>query len=345
VPAPIALPAWPRALGATLARAKLRARPEDFEVEELPAVSPEGEGSHLWLEVRKRGANTQWVAGQLARCAGAPARDVGYAGMKDRHAVTTQWFSIGLQEAADDDWSGWTIAGCEILQAVRHPRKLRTGTLRGNRFRLIARDLEGSREELCHSLEVLAQRGYPNYFGPQRFGRDGANLRRGADWLQRRGRARRADRSLWLSAVRSFLFNEVLAARVRDCSWDGLLDGEVAMLDGSRSTFRCRLPDADLERRCVAFDLHPTGPLAGRGGTHPDGVAAALEAEALEPFGDLVDGLVGVGAEAGRRSLRVHPAGLEWRFNGSTLLLEFTLPPGAYATSLLREVLTADGLQ
>lgn len=350
------LPDWPRYLGAPAVRGRLRAEPEDFQVWELPLIEPEGDGPHLWLEVRKRGANTRWVAEQLARAAGAKPRDVGYAGMKDRHAVTTQWFSIGLQEAGNADWPSWQIPDVTILQAVRHRRKLQTGALRGNRFRLLLRDLEGPLEDLEARCRRLADAGFPNYFGPQRFGREGGNVVRGARWLERGGRISRGDRSIFLSAVRSFLFNRVLAERVNRKNWNHLLDGDVAMLDGSRSTFPCCLPDPVLERRCAEFDIHPTGPLPGRGGVVAERAAQALEREALlaqqgpeEDLGEnllegLAKGLERAGVNADRRSLRAVPAAMSWVFGEDGLTLDFSLPPGAYATCLLRElVLTGPG--
>jgi tRNA pseudouridine13 synthase len=336
------LPDWPRFLGPPDARAVLRAQPEDFEVRELPLVQPDGAGSHLWLEVRKRDANTNWVAARLAEQAGAPARDVGYAGMKDRRAVTTQWFSVGLQEAGNDDWAAWDIPGVSILRGVRHGRKLRRGALRGNRFRIVLRSLRGATGDLEDRLNGLAAAGLPNYFGPQRFGREGANAERGARWLEQGGRLGRGQRSIYLSAVRSYLFNTLLAERVRQGNWNRLVDGDLAMLDGSRSTFACSLPDAELERRCAVFDIHPTGPLPGRGESGVAGGAAAIEQSVLEPLAPVVAALGRAGVDADRRSLRVRAAGLSWRWDGGDLRLEFALPPGAYATALLRELVSVE---
>jgi tRNA pseudouridine13 synthase len=325
---------------------ELRAAAEDFQVRELPLIEPQGSGAHLWLEVRKRDANTQWVAGRLAAAAGVPPRDVGYAGLKDRHAVTTQWFSIGLQEAADADWGRWEIPGVTILQARRHGRKLQRGALRGNRFRLTLRNLQGRTDALPDRLARAARLGVPNYFGPQRFGRRGANVQRGIEWLEQGGRIRRSDRSLYLSAVRSYLFNAVLAARVAQGNWCRLVDGDLAMLDGSHSTFRVDRVDAELEQRCAIFDLHPTGPLPGRprgrSGAGVAGAAAEIEAAVLEPSAPIVAALQRAGVAADRRSLRIRPAGLDWRIEGADLVLEFALPPGAYATAVLRELVLTD---
>lgn len=324
---------------------ELRVTPEDFQVWELPLIEPQGSGSHLWLEVCKRDANTQWVAGRLATAAGVPARDVGYAGMKDRHAVTTQWFSVGLQEAADPDWSHWAIPGVTILQARLHGRKLQRGALRGNRFRLRVRHLRGRVDTLPARLGRAARTGVPNYFGPQRFGREGANVERGIRWLERGGRLRRSDRSLYLSAVRSYLFNAVLAERVGQGNWNRLVDGDLAMLDGTRSTFSVDRVDAELEQRCAAFDIHPTGPLPGGArGRSGASVAAAAEIEesVLQPYAHVAAALQGAGVDADRRSLRVLPAGLDWQVHGTDLVLEFALPPGAYATAVLRELVLTE---
>jgi tRNA pseudouridine13 synthase len=262
--------------------------------------------------------------------------------MKDRRGVTTQWFSVGLQEAANDDWARWEIPGVTILRGARHGRKLQRGTLKGNRFRVTLRDLRGEVGAVEERLAVLADQGLPNYFGPQRFGRNGDNAERGARWLERGGRISRGRRSIYLSAVRSYLFNEVLAERVRQRNWNLLIDGDVAMLDGSRSTFGCSLPDPLLDQRCASFDLHPTGPLPGRGESSAVGEAAALEAGMLEPYEHIVAALRRAGVQSSRRSLRVVPAGLSWQRDGTTLTLEFSLPGGAYATAVLRELVSDD---
>jgi tRNA pseudouridine13 synthase len=334
------LPEWAWSLGRPVASGTIRTEPKDFQVEELPLIEPDGAGNHLWLEVRKRGANTNWVAGQLARAAGVKRRDVGFAGMKDRHGVTSQWFSIGMQEAADDDWNSWAIEGVEIRQALRHGRKLRRGALAGNRFRIVVRQLAGDTDDLLGRIEQVNLAGVPNYFGPQRFGHGGRNVQRAREWLAGRGRIPRNMRSIYLSAARSFLFNRVLSARVERGDWNRLLDGEVALLDGSRSTFACTLPDGVLERRCAEFDIHPTGPLPGSGDGDVARKAAALEQTLLEDEMPLVESLAAAGVEAARRSLRLKPCRLECELDDDSLVLSFDLPPGGYATSLLRELVS-----
>jgi tRNA pseudouridine13 synthase len=339
---PAANDAWPWALGRPPATGVIRTQPGDFHVTELPLVEPSGEGNHLWLEIEKTGANSDWVAGQLARAAGVHPREVGFAGLKDRHAVTRQWFSVGLQEAARDDWRAWSIEGVTVLQALRHGRKLQRGTLRGNRFRLVVRELRGDPDDLAARLQAVARHGVPNYFGPQRFGRDGRNVERARHWLAHGGRVRKPTRGIYLSALRSLLFNRVLAVRVADGSWERLLDGEIAQLNGSRALFECQLPDATLERRCAEFDIHPTGPLPGRGGKQPARAAAAAEDRVLEADRALVEALERAGVEAARRSLRLAPAGLEWSQGEAGLELAFELPAGGYATTVLRELVCVE---
>lgn len=335
---------WAWALGRPMATGRLRSEPADFQVDEIPLIEPSGQGNHLWLRVEKTGANTDWVAEQLARAAGVPRRDVGFAGLKDRNAVTRQWFSVGLQEAQRSDWRDWSIEGASLLEAHRHERKLQRGALRGNRFHLVVRDLRGDPAELEARLQAVTARGAPNYFGPQRFGHGGRNVERAVQWLELGGRIRRPTRGIYLSALRSLLFNRVLSARVADGSWDRLLDGDIAQLDGRRALFECALPDTTLERRCAGFDIHPTGPLPGRGGMRPQRAAAAREEGILEADRALVEALERAGLDAARRSLRLRAAGLEWRFADDRLELAFELPSGAYATSLLRELVsTHDG--
>jgi tRNA pseudouridine13 synthase len=337
---PAGQPEWPYFLGNPESTGLIRAKPEDFRVQEIPLIEPSGDGSHLWLEIEKRGANTRWVADQLVAASGVAQRDLGYAGMKDRHAVTSQWFSIATQDAENLDWETWTIPDVTVLRAVHHGRKLKTGTLKGNRFHIVVRNLEGNPADLERRLEIVKTKGVPNYFGPQRFGINGNNIQRGIKWLEQGGRLPRHKRSIYLSSVRSFLFNRILGQRVLDQSWDQIQDGEIAMLDGTHSVFECSLPDPLLIKRCAEFDIHPTGLLAGTAGKRPKGPAAKLESEALEAYSSLIASLGRAGAKAGRRALRLVPGELEWEWGDDSLAIQFVLGSGSYATSLLRELVS-----
>lgn len=336
----------PRAHGAPVLHARMRSVPEDFFVEELPAFEPSGAGEHLLLTVEKRGMNTAFVARHLAQWAQVPESAVGYAGLKDRHALTRQRFSVQIPGRAAPDVASLEISGGDtgeslrVLEQHRHARKLPRGALAGNRFVLRLRDVEGDRDAIAQRLQAIAAQGVPNYFGEQRFGRGGDNIARALEMFRGR-RVRREQRSVLLSAARSALFNRVLAARVADGSWDHGLEGEVWMLDGSRSVFGPQPLDAELERRLAAFDIHPTGPLWGRGALRSEAAAAQLELAALDDAtaAALRAGLEAAGLAQERRALRLRPAGLDWKWSAADVLeLRFELPPGTYATAVLAEL-------
>lgn len=330
------------ALGsAPSASGQIRSRPEDFRVHERLAHAPEGEGEHLWIRLRKTGANTEWVARALARWAAVGAGAVGYAGMKDRHAVTEQWFSIHLPGRADPDPAGLDIPGVECLEVRRHRRKLQRGALAGNRFVVTVRRLAGDPAAVGARLEQLAALGVPNRFGQQRFGREDGNLDAArALFAGRLGRVDRHQRGLYLSAARAALFNAVLDARLADGSWCRGLDGDLMMLDGSHSVFPAPVLDEALQARLAAGDIHPTGPLWGAGGPRSQGAMLALEEAVAEEMADLRDGLLAAGMEAARRALRVRLRDASWRaLPDAAMELTFELPAGAYATVVLQEVL------
>jgi len=331
------------AWGGPVATGCLRRTPEDFQVSEIPLLEPQGEGEHVWLLVRKRLQNTADVAALLARCAGVPLRDVSYAGLKDRQAVTEQWFSVHLPGSAAPDWSALASPDISILREARHSRKLRRGALRGNRFCIQVRDLRADPEQLRQRLETLAAQGVPNYFGEQRFGRDGSNLRT-AERLFRNPRMRlsRHQRGLVLSAARSQLFNAVLSRRVGEGSWNRALPGDALQLQGSHSYFVATAIDAELAQRIADHDVHPTGPLHGRGVAAVAGEPLALESAVLAGYSDWLAGLEAAGLKQERRALRLTIDDLVWRQPAADVLcLEFSLPAGAYATSVLRELLSA----
>jgi tRNA pseudouridine13 synthase len=329
----------PRAHGDPPTGGRLRALPEDFVVEELPAFAPDGEGEHVLLHVRKTGANTEWVARRLASHAGLPVSAVGYAGLKDRNAVASQWFSVHLGLRREADWEALQVPEIRLLGAYRHRRKLRRGALRGNRFLVRIRDLTGPHDLLMERLALIHERGVPNYFGGQRFGNDDGNLR-GAQALFC-GQAKRGGRhlrGLWLSAARSQLFNEVLAVRVERRAWDRPMMGDRMQLAGSRSHFLVEATDAALDERLRRFDIHPTGPLWGRGEMLTNGEAAELERGLAERFPGWVAGLAAAGMRQERRPLRLRPTALDVRRERDQLAVAFELPAGAYATAVLREL-------
>lgn len=324
--------------GAPVLEADARTRPEDFVVDELPGFEPAGEGEHLLLTVRKRGMTTVHAARRIAQWAGIPDMGIGYAGLKDRHAVTTQRFTVHLPKRVAPDLAALQDESLQVLDHAWHHRKLPRGALRGNRFQLHLRRVAGGREAIDRRLEAIALGGLPNYFGEQRFGRDGDNVE-SARRMFAGQRVRREQRSIYLSAARSALFNAVLAARVGAGDWGGGREGEVWMLEGSQSVFGPEPDSEALAERARRLDIHATGPLWGRGELRCAGACRELELAAVEPFADLREGLEAAGLKQERRALRVRVAALEWSWPADgELLLRFELPPGAYATGLLAEL-------
>ncbi len=338
----------PTAWGEPLGSATLRAVPEDFQVDEILGFVASGEGPHALLTVRKRGANTDWVARELARVAGCKPFEVGFAGLKDRNAVTTQHFTVPRGKRAAEEFAGITGEGYEVLAAAAHQRKLPRGALEGNRFTIIARGLAGDSARVAERLSRIDAGGVPNYFGPQRFGRDAGNLasvlaaaaRLAADSRDARARRRgRDDRGFMLSAARSLLFNAILAERIRRGAWDRLVTGDVANLDGRGSVFAVPIPDATLEARCAGLEIHPTAPLIGRGESLASGEALALEQSVAAAYPEALAVISAEGMNAERRALRMRVRDLSYEFDGDALRLSFTLGAGSFATTVLREII------
>jgi tRNA pseudouridine13 synthase len=333
----------PRAHGAPLAPAELRAEPEDFRVEEQLSFEPSGDGPHLLLRVEKRAANTRWVAAEIARLAELPVADVGYAGLKDRHAVAVQWFSVPARARAAEFWSAVRTDEFRVLESRANNRKLKRGALSGNHFRIRLRKVSWPREALEKKLEALRAQGAPNYFGPQRFGRDGFNLDRVAEWVQSGEAPRgRAERGFALSAARSMIFNAVLARRVESADWSRLEPGDLASLDGSGSHFRVATIDDEIRRRLDAFDIHPSGPLWGRGAPETLGRTLETELGVAQEFGAAAELLVAAGMLQERRALRCAVRDLTVESDAATVTLSFRLGRGQFATAVLREICDLD---
>ena len=330
----------PRAHGAPVLSARIRVAPQDFFVEELPAFEPTGAGEHLLLTIEKTGMTTAAAVRRIAAWAGVPDSAIGHAGLKDRHAVTRQRVSVWLPKKVAPDIDALQAQDLRVLGHAWHARKLPRGALAGNRFVLVLHDVDGAREAIDARLRAIARRGVPNHFGEQRFGRGGGNVQQAIAMFAGR-RVKREERSMLLSAARSELFNRVLAARVEAGTWNGPLDGEVWMLDGSRSVFGPEALTDELQGRLEAFDIHPTGPLWGEGELRSSGTAREVELLALQ--GDtanrLRNGLEDAGLEQERRALRLRPQDMAWRWlDDAALELAFSLPPGCYATTIMREL-------
>lgn len=328
-----------RAYGAPVIQGTFKAEPEHFHVREWLGFDADGEGEHALLIVRKRNANTLWVARALARHAGIAPRDIGFAGLKDRQAVTEQAFTVPLAKQSLDIWEGYQGEGFEVLSAARHRRKLRRGAHKANDFRIVLDEITGDVGALQERLDVIARAGVPNYFGAQRFGRSGRNLEMAAAWFDNDAEPRdRTQRGFALSAARAAMFNLVLSERVRRGDWNRLLAGDVVNLDGTGSIFSIDKVDADLERRCAELDVHPTGPLWGRGELRTAHEPAEVESRVAERCAAFSLGLTANGLSHERRALRVPVKNLAWTLDDRRLILEFRLPRGAFATGVVAEV-------
>jgi tRNA pseudouridine13 synthase len=320
---------------------RIRTELDDFQVDEIPLYTPSGEGGHTFVRIEKRERNTEEVARDLARAAGVPAREVGYAGRKDRRAVTRQWLSVpGLDP---EQALSLSLPGVQVLEAARHPHKLRTGQLRGNRFVLVVREVDvETAARAATRLDELRRVGMPNRFGSQRFGRDADNAERGRDVLagRLRPRDRRAARFL-LSALQSAVFNEVLARR--PLGLDTVEAGEVAQVLASGGLFLVE-DEAREARRAAGFEISATGPIFGHGGRDPVPAGAAAEREhaarlALGVTDELLgQAPAGIRLRGARRALRVPVPDAALTVAGSVLRVSCSLAAGSYATVLLEEL-------
>ncbi len=328
----------PHAFGGAAGKGVIRTIAGDFFVEESLPFELAGEGEHLYLFIEKTGLNTADVVRLLSKAASLHPRNIGFAGMKDRHAVTRQWFSLYLPGKADPDFSSLP-GSVQLLRTVRHHRKLRRGVVRANHFRLLVRNLIADAGQLEARLNAVAEAGFPNYFGVQRFGRHGGNLESAIRVLER-GKTRKASEGIYLSAVRAMLFNEVLAERIRQQNWNRPIPGDVMQIAGSNSLFIADETDTTLLPRHEQMLVGVTGPLCGRDARiSPQAEALALEEAALANYPWWIEGLVRCRVEASRRMLRAVASEFGFSIEGDRLELAFALESGCYATSLLRELL------
>ena len=291
--------------------------------------------------------NTVDVARLLARAAACSQRDIGYSGLKDRNSISTQWFSVPC--ARPDAPLGAELRsaiesadGIDLIRAGLNARKIKRGIHASNRFSIVLRELDGDIECIEQRLGAIRDIGVPNYFGPQRFGRNGNNLKTAERLFSDPGcRIDRNVRSLALSAARSWLFNAVLSRRVAAGSWNRALTGDVMQFDGGRASFLNDGSDNTLADRIARGEIHPTGPLWGKGPQPVSGKVAELERQVAAEMSQLSEGLARSGMKQDRRALRLMPLGLEWCFPApGELRLAFELPAGGFATAVLRELLS-----
>jgi tRNA pseudouridine13 synthase len=296
-------------MGPPLMNAHIRTQAEDFQVRETLGFELNGEGEHHYLLVEKSAQNTRWVAQKLADFAFVEPQQVGYAGMKDRHAVARQWFSVPV--APNTDWSSFQVDGISILSSSRHSKKLKIGQLEFNEFQIRLRQVQADQEKVEVRLRQIAKSGVPNFYGQQRFGQQAMNLLHAEHMFTQRKRPPKW--RLYLSAARSFIFNEVLAQRIRMHNWS-------LRVDPSKT------------------EGQNTGPLWGRGRAPVDEALQVLEQQVATQHAVLIDGLEHAGLQQDRRLLALNVEQLQWQWQKDSLILKFRLPSGGYALSVLREL-------
>ena len=329
----------PLATGPSLGSAVLKASAEDFQVDEVLDIPLAGEGEHLWLWVEKRNLNTEEAARRLAKAAGVPLRTVSYAGLKDRQALTRQWFSLHLPGKADPDLSAAQNETLSILKIARHKRKLQRGAHSANGFTLRLTALQADHGQLDARLGQLKREGVPNYFGTQRFGFQGGNVFDARQYAERQALPEQRNvRSRLLSTARSFVFNQVLAARVADGTWNRAHVGDLLAFTDSRSFFPAGEAECS-DPRLAILDLHPTGALWGEGDSPAQGHAHQIEQAVGQREAPLCNWLAKAGMAQERRILRLPIADLTWHYPEPDILqLEFVLPAGCFATVVVREL-------
>lgn len=372
----------PRAYGEPLASAQLKSTPSDFIVREALGFELDGEGEHLYLHIRKCGLNTSDVLEQLQREFQCGSVDIGVSGLKDKNAVTDQWFSVRSSKRVEDtslkcasmvaplaantsgnknplDTSESSVdinvavpqGEYIVLESHRHSRKLRRGAHRHNRFIITLRhvaapDLKMAQNAIDHRLKLISEHGFVNYFGPQRFGINQQNLVKAERYFANpKRKISRVQRGLLISSARSLLFNQVCAERVKQSNWNVPLTGEPMLLDGSHSFFVNNSDSDGVDKnntvaRCLAHDVHPTGPLWGQGDALSIGECRQFETNILQKYKVFTDGLEKAGLKQQRRALRAGVEQLKWHWQEPEVLtINFNLLKGVYATSFLSEIM------
>ena len=316
--------------------ALLKAECADFVVKEQLGYDMSGDGEFVAVKVRKTDCNTLFVGEQLAKFAGISARNMSYAGLKDRKAVTEQWFSLQMPGQPTPDFSQFSLDGVEILEITRHQRKIRIGSLQGNHFEILLRNAEET-DELKVRLDFLAKNGFPNYFTEQRFGRDGNNLTQALRWANGEIKVKdRNKRSFYLSAARSEVFNLIVAKRIELGLAQQVLNGDILQLNGSHSWFVADESEdlTQLQQRLIQQDILLTAPLIGE----EDKSEVDFENDIFAQHQALFDLMRQERMKAARRPILMQPQQFQWQFEPNGLRLKFYLPAGSYATALVREL-------
>ncbi len=327
----------------------IRCMPEDFKVTELNEIELSAEGEHLWLYVQKIGCNTDWVANQLSNVCQVPRRQVGFAGLKDRHAVTQQWFSVQLSKVTDIEKIQSALPDAvTILKSNKHSRKIKVGQLDANHFEILIRNIvhsiDGDKNQIELNIQNIIENGVPNYFGPQRFGHGMGNIQKCQNWFSGSYKVKTRNlKSLLISTARSHIFNCIVAQRIKDGTWNTPITGDILQLNKSHSWFP--LSDATPEETCkrlIEFDIHITAAMYGEDKVQSTQECAELETSIANQFPIYQQGFEKFRLKQDRRAMRIFPIDFTHKWIGDNLKLDFKLLPGAYATGIIREILTVD---
>lgn len=331
---------WSYAYGAPLSTALFKSSPEDFQVDELFEGQFSGEGEHILLKIAKRGLTTEEVVKSMARMINKSPKLISYAGLKDRQALATQWLSVHAPGETISGIETLEASGWKVIESTRHNKKLRPGYLSGNRFKVSLREVTNP-DSLLQRIERVKERGVPNYFGEQRFGREAGNLIKAEEMLvQKRKMKDRFLKGMYSSAARSWLFNLILSKRVQENCWNTAVTGDVMQLSGSHSIFCLDEVSAEIEQRLCEKDIAPASPLFGRGKNLATQEALAIINSVANDWQPWIQGLEAQGLELAWRANTLHVEQLELHLDKQCLELSFVLPAGAYATTLLRELVS-----
>ncbi|MCB1584015.1 MAG: tRNA pseudouridine(13) synthase TruD [Marinicella sp.] len=327
------------------ATGKIRILPEDFVVIEHNDVVFSGQGEHWWIQLEKTNSNTAWAATQLASACKVPARQVGYAGLKDRHAITRQWFSVQLPKIKDiNEVCEKLPPEIRILNHYWHQSKIKKGQLKGNQFEILIRDFIGNKEQVENNIKSIQTHGVPNYFGPQRFGHKMNNIQKVQDWFAGHIKVNNRNlRGLLISCARSHLFNLIIAKRIENDTWNQVIEGDIMQLDGSHSWFHAKdASKCELSQRLNEFDIHITAAMWGENPVQSTATCAQFEQKIADSIPIYHKGFEQFRVSQDRRAVRLLPQQLSFSWQGSNLLLKFALPSGCYATSVLRELVRCE---
>lgn len=326
------------AYGKPASTACFKKTPADFIVYEELSFKPSGEGEHFFLHIEKTNLNTLDVCERVAKYFRVHPRNIAYAGLKDKNAITSQWFSFPYPIKLTPNIDDFNSESIKVIDGIRNNKKLKRGAIQRNCFKIILHDFIGDIADIKNRINLIINNGVPNYFTAQRFGHNEKNLEYAKKLFSGEMKFSRNKKSIYLSAARSFLFNNIVSKRVNEDMWNIPIEGDLAVLNNTRSFFAIDNNIADVSKRIKQGDIHLSAPLWGEGSSLAVGQAGILEQSVIDQSPEISKGLVKEGLRQDRRAMRLIPMNFEFEFAEDLLSLSFCLPSGSYATSILREL-------